>query len=86
MDLYKLGTPLHRIQAYTLDLQDEPTCERRAEAVAKLRAIGDPRAIPALERAVKLRGKQGNMRGKLLNACLIEDATQAIGYLRGLQK
>jgi eukaryotic-like serine/threonine-protein kinase len=86
MDLYKLGTPLHRIQAYTLDLQDEPTCERRAEAVAKLRAIGDPRAIIALERAIKLRGKSGSMRGKLLNACLIEDATQAIGYLRGLQK
>ncbi|HEU4612682.1 MAG TPA: hypothetical protein VFS15_11420, partial [Kofleriaceae bacterium] len=86
MDAHKLGDALNRIQAYTLDLQEEETCERRAEAVAKLRAIGDPRAIPALERAVRLRGKSGAMRGKLLNGCLIEDATQAIGYLRGLQK
>ncbi|HEY5946448.1 MAG TPA: protein kinase [Kofleriaceae bacterium] len=86
LDLYKLSDPLHRIQAYTRDLQEEPTCERRAEAVAKLRAIGDTRAIPALERAIKLKGKSGAMRGKPLNGCLIEDATQAIGYLRGLQK
>ncbi len=86
MDLYKIGDALPRIQAYTRDLQDEPTCERRAEAVAKLRAIGDVRAVPALERAIRVRGKTGTMRGKLLNSCLIEDATQAIGYLRGLQK
>ncbi|HEY5921178.1 MAG TPA: hypothetical protein VIV11_05885, partial [Kofleriaceae bacterium] len=86
MDLYKLGKPIHRIQAYTLDLQEEPTCERRAEAVAKLRAIGDPAAIPALERAVRLKGKSGQMRGKPLNQCLAEDATQAIGYLKSLQK
>ena len=86
MDHYKLGDPLHRIQAYTLDLQEEPTCERRAEAVAKLRAIGDVRAVPALERAVKRRYTSGPMRNKLLNGCLIEDANQAIGYLRGLQK
>ena len=86
MDLHKLGDPLNRIQAYTLDLQEEPTCERRAEAVAKLRAIGDPRAIPALERAVRRKGTTGSMRNKPINGCLIEDATQAIGYLRGLQK
>jgi len=86
MDLYKLGDALNRIQAYTLDLQEEPTCERRAEAVAKLRAIGDPRAIPALERAVRRKGSSGAMRGRPINGCLIEDATQAIGYLRGLQK
>jgi serine/threonine-protein kinase len=86
MDLYKIGDALPRIQAYTRDLQEEQTCERRAEAVAKLRAIADPRAIPALERAITLRGKSGSMRGKLVNQCLIEDATQAIGYLRSLQK
>jgi hypothetical protein len=85
MDLYKLGTSTDRIRAYALDLQDEKTCERRAEAVAKLRAIGDPAAIPALERAVTARGKTGTWRGKLINGCLIEDATQAIGYLKSLQ-
>ena len=86
MDLHKLGTTTHRIQAYSLDLQEEPTCERRAEAVAKLRAIGDPDAIPVLERAIKRKGATGAMRGKLINQCLIEDATQAIGYLRGKKK
>jgi serine/threonine protein kinase len=86
LDAHKLGDPLQRIQSYSLDLQDEPTCERRAEAVAKLRAIGDPRAIPALERAVKRKGTSGAMRNKPINGCLIEDATQAIGYLRGLEK
>lgn len=86
MDQHKLGDALNRIQAYTLDLQDAPTCERRAEAVAKLRAIGDPRAIPALERAIKRKGTSGAMRGKPINGCLIEDATQAIGYLRALKK
>jgi serine/threonine-protein kinase len=82
MDAYKLGTSLQRVQAYSRDLQDEPTCEQRAQAVAKLRAIGDPAAIPALERAVALKGKTGAMRGKYINACLIDDATQAIGALR----
>jgi eukaryotic-like serine/threonine-protein kinase len=85
MDRYKLGTTLHRIQAYSLDLQEVKTCEGRAEAVAKLRAIGDPAAIPALERAITARGKTGAWRGKAINGCLIEDATQAIGYLKSLQ-
>jgi serine/threonine protein kinase len=83
MDLYKLGTSKNRVSAYTLDLQNmDDTCEGRAIAVGKLRAIGDPDAIPALERAIKLKGKSGKMAGKLLNACLIEDATQAIHALR----
>ena len=68
-----------------LDLEQLESCEERKEAVAKLRAIGDPRAIPALERAIKRRGTSGSMRGKPINSCLIEDATQAIGYLRGLK-
>jgi len=86
MDLYKLGEAIDRIRAYTRDLQDEPTCERRAEAVAKLRAIGDPRAIEALERAIKRKGVTKEYRNKLINQCLIDDATQAIGYLRSRQK
>jgi serine/threonine-protein kinase len=86
MDAHELGDTLNRIQAYSLDLQEEPTCERRAEAIAKLRAIGDPRAIPALERAIQRKGTTGAMRNKPINGCLIEDATQAIGYLRALKK
>ena len=86
MDRYQLGDKLDRIKAYTLDLQEEPSCEKRAEAVAKLRGMGDPRAIPALERAIVKKGTSGAMKGKLINGCLIDDAKQAIGSLRGLEK
>ena len=86
MDRYKLGDNKDRIRAYTLDLQEEATCEKRLEAVAKLHAIGDPAAIPALERAIKKKGTTGAMKNKPLNACLIDEATQTIGYLRGLKK
>jgi serine/threonine-protein kinase len=86
LDHYKLGDAKLRIAAYSLDLQDAPTCPQRAEAVGKLRAIGDPAAIPALQRAVARKGSSGAMRGKLLNTCLIDDAKAAIGYLSGLKK
>jgi tetratricopeptide (TPR) repeat protein len=86
LDHYKLGDAKLRIAAYSLDLQDAPTCPHRAEAVGKLRAIGDPAAIPVLQRAVARKGSSGAMRGKLLNTCLIDDAKAAIGYLSGLKK
>jgi serine/threonine-protein kinase len=86
LDHYKLGDAKLRIAAYSLDLQDAPTCAQRAEAVGKLRAIGDPAAIPVLQRAVARKGTSGAMRGKLLNTCLIDDAKAAIGYLSGLKK
>jgi serine/threonine-protein kinase len=86
LDHYKLGDAKLRIAAYSLDLQDAPTCPQRAEAVGKLRAIGDPAAIPVLQRAVARKGSSGAMRGKLLNTCLIDDAKAAIGYLSGLKK
>ena len=86
MDHHKLGNDRLRIQAYALDLQELPTCEQRAEAVVKLRAIGDPEAVPVLQRAIVRKGARGEMRGKLLNACLIEDARAAIGFLNGLEK
>jgi serine/threonine-protein kinase len=82
MDLHKLGTSKQRVQAYTLDLQQAEPCEERAKAVAKLRAIGDPDAVYALERAIKMKGKTGAMRGKLINQCLIEDAQAAIFALK----
>lgn len=86
LDKYKLGDALVRIKAYSLDLQDAPTCPERAQAVGKLRAIGDPRAVPALERAIIAKGKSGAMRGKPINGCLIDDARAAVGYLNGLKK
>jgi tetratricopeptide (TPR) repeat protein len=86
LDHYKLGDAKLRIASYSLDLQDAPTCPQRSEAVGKLRAIGDPAAIPVLERAIARKGTTGAMRGKLINGCLVEDAKAAIGYLSGLKK
>jgi eukaryotic-like serine/threonine-protein kinase len=67
--------------AYSLDLQQGTTCEKRKPAVAKLRATGDARAIKLLEQAMVRKGK----KSKLLNQCLLEDAASALTYLRGLQ-
>jgi tetratricopeptide (TPR) repeat protein len=86
LDHRRLGDTKLRIQSYSLDLENGPTCPQRAEAVGKLQAIGDPAAIPALERAIKRKGTSGAMRGKPLNGCLIDDAKSAIGYLNGLKK
>jgi eukaryotic-like serine/threonine-protein kinase len=86
LDHRKLGDTKLRIQSYSLDLQDGPTCPARAEAVGKLQAIGDPAAIPVLERAIRRKGTSGAMRGKPINGCLEEDAKAAIGYLNGLKK
>jgi serine/threonine protein kinase len=65
------------LKAYSLDLQEERACEGRLEAVANLRALGDQRAIPALERAVV---KANRTR----NPCVIDAAKAAIGHLKGL--
>ena len=72
--------------AYSLDLDQELTCDKRREAVAQLRALADPRAIGAIERAVGRKHKQGSLRGKLYNACLVNDGVAAIGSLKGLPK
>jgi serine/threonine-protein kinase len=85
LDKRHLGTGLDRVKAYTLDLQDQPTCPLRAEAVAKLRAIGAPEAIPALQRAIVRKGTSGTYRNKPINGCLIDDAKAAIGYLESLK-
>ncbi|HSD87600.1 MAG TPA: serine/threonine-protein kinase [Kofleriaceae bacterium] len=86
LDHLKLGDAKIRIQSYSLDLQTASTCPDRAEAVGKLRAIGDPAAIPALELAVARKITSGRDRGKPFNGCLIDDAKSAIGYLSGLKK
>jgi hypothetical protein len=100
----KLADEVDWLKAYSLDLEQDTPCRARREAVSKLRALGDARAVPALQRAntkVSRAGFYGNKRikdlklgdGKLaewrlndlrLNDCLSEDATAAIGYLRGL--
>jgi eukaryotic-like serine/threonine-protein kinase len=75
---------LDLLTMYTLDLEQEISCEKRRDVVAKLRAIGDSKAIPALERARSRLGRSGKWNGKPVNQCLIDDATSAISYLSSL--
>jgi serine/threonine protein kinase len=79
---YKLDDKVDWLDVYALDLQDDPSCDGRKDAVSKLRALNDRRAIPALERAKERK----TTRGKPFSPCLIEDATSAIGYLKSLPK
>jgi serine/threonine protein kinase len=73
------------LAAYSLDLEQQTTCEKRREAIAKLRALGDVRAVPVLERATVRKPRQGKRPPPPFpNACLVDDANAAIGYLRGL--
>jgi hypothetical protein len=82
IERHKLGDSVDWMNAYSLDLQQEASCEGRREAVSKLRALGDARAIPALERARAKTGKSG----KNINGCLLDDAKAAIAYLQGLSR
>jgi hypothetical protein len=82
----KLGDSVDWLKAYSLDLEQDTPCEARREAVSKLRALGDVRAVEALERAIIKVGKSGAYRGRRINGCLVEDAKAAIGYLRGLSQ
>jgi serine/threonine protein kinase/tetratricopeptide (TPR) repeat protein len=86
IDRSQLGDRVDWLRVYSLDLQQEPACELRREAVAKLRALGDVRAVTALERALVATSRTPSYRGRKVNECLAEDASAAIGYLRGLSR
>ena len=77
IDRYKLADDVDWVTSYGLDLQQELTCEKRREAVAHLRALNNPKAIYPLERAVVRRLQRRN-------ACLVDDAHAAIGFLKQL--
>jgi len=81
---HKLNASVEWWRAYSLDLQQELTCPKRKEAVAKLRALGDQRAITALENAIERRAR-GAPKGRY-NWCLLDDAKAVIGFLRGQPK
>ncbi|MCG8423066.1 MAG: serine/threonine protein kinase [Proteobacteria bacterium] len=79
----ELGDRIDRLQSYVLDLEQEPTCERRRLTVAKLRELGDKRAIPALETAVQRTGDNPRLqKPHQANRCLVVEARQAIEYLK----
>jgi serine/threonine protein kinase len=84
IDHHKLRDGVEWWRAYALDLQQLEPCTKRKEAVAKLRALGDPRAKEPLEQAIERRSKW-NPRVKV-NACLIDDAKAAIGVLASRPK
>jgi class 3 adenylate cyclase len=64
------------------ELAEAPECEERLAAVRKLRALRDPRALPAL-RPFSKRGL-GTLFGKDPNECLRREARETIGELEKL--
>jgi tetratricopeptide (TPR) repeat protein len=62
------------LTSYRLDLEQEATCADRQRALAKLRALRDPAALPAIRKA----------QARKVNACLRDDAADAIRYLESL--
>jgi eukaryotic-like serine/threonine-protein kinase len=72
------------LEAYSADLRDGKTCPQRREAVGRLRALADPRAIPALEKARNRPYKGGlfNLQTKNANACLKKAAEEALQSLQ----
>jgi hypothetical protein len=80
-----LGDQIDRLGSYLLDLDQGETCFDRKDAVAKLRALGDKKAIPALDSAQKRIRTEGLLKKKVnANACLRTDAAEAILYLQSL--
>jgi hypothetical protein len=72
-----------RVNKALQELKRGATCDERREAVRKLRALGDPRAIPELERARRrMRGGVVGIGQKNSNACLKDDAGEAIEHLQ----
>jgi hypothetical protein len=84
VERFKLDKDVDWLIVYTYDLQDEQDCELRRQAVGRLRALGDPRAIPAIERAKWVSNPR--YPRKNINACLVEEAKAAIGYLHTQKK
>jgi hypothetical protein len=72
------------LQSYLYDLEQRDLCTQRRDAVSKLRALGDKRAVPALEQALFRKGKVGKWKGKNVNECLVADARAAITFLSGV--
>ncbi len=79
-----LGAEIDRVISFTLDLEQEPTCKARRDAVTRLRALGDPRAIGPLRAALDRPAfiKKGKRKLRINeNACLREPAEDAIRLL-----
>jgi hypothetical protein len=85
-DQMGLGDRVDRLGSYVLDLRLGESCPDRKAAVAKLRALGNKKAIPELRKARKrIRTEGGVVQKKVnANACLSADAAEAIRHLQSL--
>ncbi len=83
-DSFGFSDRVDRVKSYTLDLVRGDSCEQRREAVIKLRALGDKRALEVLEAAKVRQGRRGRHRRVNLNRCLYQDAVEAMKYLESL--
>jgi len=81
-----LGGHVDRLGSYLLDLRQGENCQRRKEAVADLRALGNKKAIPALYKARKRMRTEGGLVKKRVNtnSCLRADAVEAVRHLKSL--
>jgi serine/threonine-protein kinase len=70
------------VSSYTLDLAQGATCRDRRDAIPRLRALRDKRAVAALKKARDRRGGFLNLSD--VNDCLERDAQEAIDYLQAL--
>lgn len=76
------ASPEERFKAAAYELEKGATCEERKAAVAKLRVLGDKRAIPLLKRArYRMRGGVAGIGDSNTNACLKADAEAAMAAL-----
>jgi len=74
-----------RVDRAIEQLEKGETCAERLEAVRALRALGDPRAVPALRRARRrMRGGVIGIGDRNTNACLKAEAEAAIEHLERL--
>jgi hypothetical protein len=73
------------VASYAHDLEELKTCAQRKEVVARLRALGDRRAIDPLRAAIDRKG-EGSLgaRSRNMNRCLRPQAEAAIRHLEGL--
>jgi eukaryotic-like serine/threonine-protein kinase len=74
------------VESYMLDLRQGDSCRIRRTYVAKLRELGDKRAIKALKNAAHRKGTSGAWKGKLINRCLRQEALEAAEYLDKLSQ
>jgi serine/threonine-protein kinase len=80
-----LGDRIDRLRAFTFDLAQAPTCPERREAVTKLRALGDRRALAPLQAALATGAKTKRKRKRRdPNACLRQHGEDAVRYFESL--